>query len=91
MFTFFNGNHLVPLNFVLRCLGVFCVAQAEMKSKMYEARLEDEKMKLNQKHDRKVEEILSRKNGEIEELKNHYRTKTREQEETLQKYERKCK
>ena len=62
-----------------------------MKDKIYEAKIQEEKLRMQQKHDGNVQKILDRKNTEIEELKSHYRTKTREQEETLQKYERKCK
>lgn len=61
-----------------------------MRSRMFEAKLQEEKLRMQQKHDATVQKILDRKNSEIEDLKNHYRTKTREQEETLQKYERKC-
>ncbi|KAM6469461.1 centrosomal protein of 112 kDa isoform 3-T3 [Liasis olivaceus] len=61
----------------------------EMKSKLMEARLHEEKLKLQQKHDADVQKILDRKNDEIEVMKALYRTKQSEAEETIQKLEKK--
>ncbi|KAM3847702.1 centrosomal protein of 112 kDa isoform 3-T3 [Vipera latastei] len=61
----------------------------EMKSKLMEARLHEEKLKLQQKHDADVQKILDRKNNEIEVLKSLYRTKQNEAEDTIQKLEKK--
>ncbi|XP_039181446.1 centrosomal protein of 112 kDa isoform X4 [Crotalus tigris] len=61
----------------------------EMKSKLMEARLHEEKLKLQQKHDADVQKILDRKNNEIEVLKSLYITKQNEAEETIQKLEKK--
>ena len=44
---------------------------------------------LQQKHDAAVQKILDRKNSEIEELKTHFRKKTKEFEDTIHKLERK--
>uniref|UniRef100_A0A670ZU09 Centrosomal protein 112 n=1 Tax=Pseudonaja textilis TaxID=8673 RepID=A0A670ZU09_PSETE len=63
--------------------------ELEMKSKLMEARLHEEKLKLQQKHDADVQKILDRKNNEIEVLKSLYRTKQNEAEETIQKLEKK--
>ncbi|XP_048346975.1 centrosomal protein of 112 kDa isoform X3 [Sphaerodactylus townsendi] len=61
----------------------------EMKTKMMEARIHEEKLKLQQKHDSDVQKILDRKNNEIEVLKALYKTKQNEAEETIQKLEKK--
>ncbi|ETE70077.1 Centrosomal protein, partial [Ophiophagus hannah] len=63
--------------------------ELEMRSKLMEARLHEEKLKLQQKHDADVQKILDRKNNEIEVLKSLYRTKQNEAEETIQKLEKK--
>ncbi|XP_032066895.1 centrosomal protein of 112 kDa isoform X4 [Thamnophis elegans] len=63
--------------------------ELEMKSKLMEARLHEEKLKLQQRHDADVQKILDRKNNEIEVLKSLYRTKQNEAEETIQKLEKK--
>ncbi|XP_039181448.1 centrosomal protein of 112 kDa isoform X5 [Crotalus tigris] len=63
--------------------------ELEMKSKLMEARLHEEKLKLQQKHDADVQKILDRKNNEIEVLKSLYITKQNEAEETIQKLEKK--
>uniref|UniRef100_A0ACB8EL59 Uncharacterized protein n=2 Tax=Sphaerodactylus townsendi TaxID=933632 RepID=A0ACB8EL59_9SAUR len=60
-----------------------------MKTKMMEARIHEEKLKLQQKHDSDVQKILDRKNNEIEVLKALYKTKQNEAEETIQKLEKK--
>lgn len=60
-----------------------------MKTKALEAKFQEEKLKLQQKHDANVQKILDRKNIEIEEIKNHYRNKNKSQEDNLSKLERK--
>ncbi|XP_042309181.1 centrosomal protein of 112 kDa isoform X3 [Sceloporus undulatus] len=63
--------------------------ELEMKTKLMEARIHEEKLKLQQKHDTDVQKILDRKNNEIEVLKTLYKTKQSEAEETIQKLEKK--
>ncbi|XP_072846910.2 centrosomal protein of 112 kDa isoform X1 [Pogona vitticeps] len=68
--------------------------EMEMKTKLMEARIHEEKLKLQQKHDADVQKvqyvkILDRKNNEIEVLKTLYKTKQSEAEETIQKLEKK--
>ena len=45
----------------------------EMKVKVVEAKFQEEKLKLQQKHDDDVQKILERKNQEIEEMRVQYR------------------
>ncbi|XP_066497854.1 centrosomal protein of 112 kDa isoform X2 [Hoplias malabaricus] len=61
----------------------------EMKTKVLEAKHQEEKLKLQQKHDADVQKILGRKNGEIEELKRMYRAKQKEAEEAVRTLEKK--
>ncbi|XP_060108315.1 centrosomal protein of 112 kDa [Heteronotia binoei] len=63
--------------------------ELEMKTKMMEARIHEEKLKLQQKHDSDVQKILERKNNEIEVLKAQYKTKQNEAEGTIRKLEKK--
>ncbi|XP_045066643.1 centrosomal protein of 112 kDa-like [Coregonus clupeaformis] len=63
--------------------------EAEMKTKVLEAKHQEEKLKMQQKHDADVQKILDRKNGEIEELKTMYRAKQKESEESVRKLEKK--
>ncbi|XP_053231333.1 centrosomal protein of 112 kDa isoform X2 [Podarcis raffonei] len=63
--------------------------ELEMKSKLMEARIQEEKLKLQQKHDGDVQKILDRKNNETEVLKTLYKTKQSEAEETIRKLEKK--
>ncbi|XP_053148933.1 centrosomal protein of 112 kDa isoform X2 [Hemicordylus capensis] len=63
--------------------------ELEMKTKLMEARIHEEKLKLQQKHDSDVQKILDRKNNEIEVLKAMYKTKQSEAEETIRKLEKK--
>ena len=44
-----------------------------MKVKVVEAKFQEEKLKLQQKHDDDVQKILERKNQEIEEMRVQYR------------------
>ncbi|KAK7493312.1 hypothetical protein BaRGS_00015438 [Batillaria attramentaria] len=60
-----------------------------VRTKMIEAKYHEEKLRLQQKHDAAVQKILDRKNSEIEDVKSHYRSKTKELEETITKLERK--
>ncbi|KAG7274391.1 hypothetical protein CRUP_002833, partial [Coryphaenoides rupestris] len=61
----------------------------EMKFKVVEAKHQEEKLRMQQRHDTDVQKILDRKNGEIEELKASYRGKQKASEETIRKLERK--
>ncbi|CAH6776341.1 Cep112 [Phodopus roborovskii] len=61
----------------------------DMKTKMMEAKLYEEKLKLQQKHDADVQKILERKNNELEDLKILYRKKQAETEDTIIKLEKK--
>ncbi|KAF4092628.1 hypothetical protein AMELA_G00023100 [Ameiurus melas] len=63
--------------------------ETEMRSKVLEAKYQEEKLKLQQRHDADVQKILHRKNGEIEELKNVQRCKQKEAEEAVRALERK--
>ncbi|XP_006814744.1 centrosomal protein of 112 kDa-like [Saccoglossus kowalevskii] len=63
--------------------------ELEMKSKMLQARFHEEKLNMQQKHDEAIQKILDRKNVEIEEVKSHYRGKTKENDETIKKLEKK--
>ncbi|XP_032392577.1 centrosomal protein of 112 kDa isoform X6 [Etheostoma spectabile] len=61
----------------------------EMKIKVLESEHQEEKLKMQQRHDADVEKILDRKNGEIEEMKSIYRAKQKESEEMIRKLEKK--
>ncbi|XP_049324081.1 centrosomal protein of 112 kDa isoform X2 [Astyanax mexicanus] len=63
--------------------------ETEMRSKVLEAKHQEERLKLQQKHDTDVQKILERKNGEIAELKSMYRTKQKEAEEAVRTLEKK--
>ncbi|XP_055008757.1 centrosomal protein of 112 kDa isoform X2 [Boleophthalmus pectinirostris] len=63
--------------------------EAELKMKVLEAKHQEEKLKMQQRHDGDVEKILARKNSEIEELKSTYLAKQKQSEETIRKLERK--
>ncbi|XP_055875156.1 centrosomal protein of 112 kDa-like isoform X4 [Biomphalaria glabrata] len=60
-----------------------------MRAKVIEAKFHEEKLKLQQRHDTAVQKILDRKNLEIEDMKNLYKAKTKDLEETIDKLERK--
>ena len=64
--------------------------QAKMTSKVYKGWLQNETMKLNLQHDRKVQDIYARKEREMQDLNNKHQRDMREKEEALQKYKRKC-
>ncbi|XP_076020693.1 centrosomal protein of 112 kDa [Genypterus blacodes] len=61
----------------------------EMKTKGPAAKHQEEKLKMQQRHDADVQGILDRKNGEIEETKSVYRAKQKESEEMIRKLEKK--
>ncbi|XP_070398835.1 centrosomal protein of 112 kDa isoform X2 [Nothobranchius furzeri] len=61
----------------------------EMKIKVLEAKHQEEKLRMQQRHDADVEKILDRKNGEIDEMKSLYRAKQKESEEMIRKLEKK--
>ncbi|XP_068606159.1 centrosomal protein of 112 kDa [Brachionichthys hirsutus] len=63
--------------------------EAEIRLKVLEAKHQEEKLKMQQRHDADVEKILDRKNGEIEEMKGVYRAKQKESEEMIRKLEKK--
>ncbi|XP_074552561.1 centrosomal protein of 112 kDa-like isoform X1 [Halichoeres trimaculatus] len=63
--------------------------EVEMKIKVLESKHQEEKLRMQQRHDADVEKILDRKNGEIEEMKCVSRAKQRESEETIRKLEKK--
>ncbi|XP_029913789.1 centrosomal protein of 112 kDa isoform X2 [Myripristis murdjan] len=63
--------------------------EIEMKIKVLEAKHQEEKLKIQQRHDADVQKILDRKNGEIEELKSMHRSKQKASEETIHKLEKK--
>ncbi|KAE8577355.1 hypothetical protein XENTR_v10004545 [Xenopus tropicalis] len=65
------------------------LSPGDMKTKAMEAKFHEEKLRLQQKHDADVQKILDRKNSETEELKELYRTKQAESEETIRKLEKK--
>ncbi|XP_026862546.2 centrosomal protein of 112 kDa isoform X2 [Electrophorus electricus] len=61
----------------------------EMRTKVLEAKHQEEKLKLQQRHDADVQKILERKNGEIEELKSLHRTKQKEADEVVRALQKK--
>ena len=61
----------------------------DLQFRKVEAKFQEEKLLLQQKHDSADQKILDRKNTEIEELKSHFRKKSKEYEETIHKLERK--
>uniref|UniRef100_A0A3Q2EFW2 Centrosomal protein 112 n=1 Tax=Cyprinodon variegatus TaxID=28743 RepID=A0A3Q2EFW2_CYPVA len=67
----------------------FLCSQTEMKIKVLEAKHQEEKLKMQQRHDADVEKILDRKNHEIEEIKSVYRAKQKESEEMIRSLEKK--
>ncbi|KAK7940340.1 hypothetical protein WMY93_003666 [Mugilogobius chulae] len=63
--------------------------EVEMKMKVLEAKHQEEKLKMQQRHDGDVEKILARKNSEIEELKSMNLAKQKQSDEMIRKLERK--
>uniref|UniRef100_A0A3P8SWU2 Centrosomal protein 112 n=1 Tax=Amphiprion percula TaxID=161767 RepID=A0A3P8SWU2_AMPPE len=76
---------------VLCGLFIYCYVDesTDMKIKVLEAKHQEEKLKMQQRHDADVEKILDRKNSEIEEVKSLYRAKQKESEEMIHKLEKK--
>uniref|UniRef100_A0A8C6PLN5 Centrosomal protein 112 n=1 Tax=Nothobranchius furzeri TaxID=105023 RepID=A0A8C6PLN5_NOTFU len=70
------------------CPGLHC-GLFIMKIKVLEAKHQEEKLRMQQRHDADVEKILDRKNGEIDEMKSLYRAKQKESEEMIRKLEKK--
>ena len=62
--------------------------EAEIRSKIFEERWQEERLRMEQKHQAKEQQILYRKNAEIEELKGRYHVERTEQEEALKKVKR---
>ncbi|XP_072270178.1 centrosomal protein of 112 kDa [Pyxicephalus adspersus] len=63
--------------------------ELDLKIKAMEARFQEEKLKVQQKHDSDIQKILDRKNNEMEELKTLYKNQQNESEETIRKLEKK--
>uniref|UniRef100_A0A9J8AP49 Centrosomal protein 112 n=1 Tax=Cyprinus carpio carpio TaxID=630221 RepID=A0A9J8AP49_CYPCA len=60
----------------------------EVRTKVLEAKHQEESLRMQQKHDAEIQKILDRKNGEIDELKSMYRGKQKEGEETIRRLEK---
>uniref|UniRef100_A0A3B3VPM1 Centrosomal protein 112 n=1 Tax=Poecilia latipinna TaxID=48699 RepID=A0A3B3VPM1_9TELE len=89
-FFFFFNRPLVLIQVLLLKQNVNKSANTtEMKIKLLEAKHQEEKLKMQQRHDADVEKILDRKNLEIEEIKSVYRVKQKESEEMNRKLEKK--
>ncbi|XP_078467212.1 centrosomal protein of 112 kDa-like [Lampetra planeri] len=63
--------------------------ELEVRTKLLEVMFQEEKLKLQQKHDADIQKILDRKNGEIEEVKSLNRRKQKEADDTIKKLEKK--
>ncbi|XP_076121376.1 centrosomal protein of 112 kDa isoform X1 [Alosa pseudoharengus] len=61
----------------------------EMRAKVLEAKHQEEKLQLQQKHDAHVQKILERKNREMEDLKSLFKSKQKESEETIRTLDKK--
>uniref|UniRef100_A0A4W4DQE1 DUF4485 domain-containing protein n=1 Tax=Electrophorus electricus TaxID=8005 RepID=A0A4W4DQE1_ELEEL len=72
-----------------KCCYSSLSSQIEMRTKVLEAKHQEEKLKLQQRHDADVQKILERKNGEIEELKSLHRTKQKEADEVVRALQKK--
>uniref|UniRef100_A0A8C2D7Z6 Centrosomal protein 112 n=1 Tax=Cyprinus carpio TaxID=7962 RepID=A0A8C2D7Z6_CYPCA len=62
--------------------------EIEVRTKVLEAKHQEESLRMQQKHDAEIQKILDRKNGEIDELKSMYRGKQKEGEETIRRLEK---
>ncbi|KAL6102887.1 cep112 [Pungitius sinensis] len=69
--------------------GEEAYSTTEMAIKLLESKHQEEKLRMQQRHDADVEKILDRKNAEIEETKSLHRAKQKESEEMIRKLERK--
>ncbi|XP_063040099.1 centrosomal protein of 112 kDa [Engraulis encrasicolus] len=61
---------------------------AEIKAKVLEAKHQEEKLQLQQRHDAHVQKILERKNREMEDLKTLFKGKQKEAEEAIRMLEK---
>ncbi|XP_051570286.1 centrosomal protein of 112 kDa-like isoform X2 [Myxocyprinus asiaticus] len=62
--------------------------EVELRTKVLEAKHQEETLRMQQKHDAEIQKILERKNSEIAELKSMYRGKQKEVEETVRRLEK---
>ncbi|XP_077086735.1 centrosomal protein of 112 kDa isoform X3 [Siphateles boraxobius] len=62
--------------------------EVELRTKVLEAKHQEDTLRMQQKHDAEIQKILDRKNGEIDELKSMYRGKQKEAEETVRRLEK---
>uniref|UniRef100_A0A8C2A1X0 Centrosomal protein 112 n=1 Tax=Cyprinus carpio TaxID=7962 RepID=A0A8C2A1X0_CYPCA len=62
--------------------------EIELRTKVLEAKHQEDTLGMQQKHDAEIQKILDRKNGELDELKSVYRGKQKEADETIQKLEK---
>ncbi|XP_073799381.1 centrosomal protein of 112 kDa isoform X2 [Danio rerio] len=62
--------------------------EVELRTKVLEAKHQEDTLRMQQKHDAEIQKILDRKNGEIDELKSLYRGKQKEAEETVRRLEK---
>uniref|UniRef100_A0A8C1YLS5 Centrosomal protein 112 n=1 Tax=Cyprinus carpio TaxID=7962 RepID=A0A8C1YLS5_CYPCA len=80
----FNSWNLgVKLDVFRKKINCHCV-----RTKVLEAKHQEESLRMQQKHDAEIQKILDRKNGEIDELKSMYRGKLKEGEETIRRLEK---
>ncbi|XP_073670188.1 centrosomal protein of 112 kDa isoform X3 [Paramisgurnus dabryanus] len=61
--------------------------EIELRTKVLEAKHQEEMLRMQQKHDAEIQKVLDRKNSEIDELKSLYRGKQKEGEETVRRLE----
>nr|XP_055039288.1 centrosomal protein of 112 kDa-like isoform X3 [Misgurnus anguillicaudatus] len=61
--------------------------EIELRTKVLEAKHQEEMLRMQQKHDAEIQKVLDRKNSEIDELKSLYRGKQKEVEETVRRLE----
>ncbi|XP_059405216.1 centrosomal protein of 112 kDa-like isoform X4 [Carassius carassius] len=62
--------------------------EIEVRTKVLEAKHQEDTLRMQQKHDAEIQKILDRKNGEIDELKSMYRGKQKEGEEMIRRLEK---
>ncbi|KAK7168435.1 hypothetical protein R3I94_002493 [Phoxinus phoxinus] len=62
--------------------------EVELRTKVLEAKHQEDTLRMQQKHDAEIQKILDRKNGEIDELKSMYRGKQEAAEETVRRLEK---
>uniref|UniRef100_A0A3Q3E6E9 Centrosomal protein 112 n=1 Tax=Hippocampus comes TaxID=109280 RepID=A0A3Q3E6E9_HIPCM len=66
---------------------VRATSQVDMRVKALECKHQEEKLKMQQRHDADVDKILHQRNVEIDELKSRYRAQQKESEEMIHKLE----